>query len=93
MKLQYENYVLQREGFECVIVLPCGHYQNALIGVTDDNIAVYDFEKMVAWLVDEYGWSEDEAIDWIYYNVIPSLSKPGSRYPIIMHPINGGESR
>lgn len=72
-------------GFEDVIILKDFSYDSALIGVSDDNRAIYDYNLMVEWLMEEEGWSEEESIEWIEYNAIRSLPYAGDRAPIIMH--------
>ena len=42
-------------GYEDVKYLVNYSYDSALIGITEDGRAVYDFDKMVDWLVDEEG--------------------------------------
>lgn len=75
-------------GFEDVIVFDRCGYDDALIGVTEDGRAVYDYRKMVAWLIEQDGMTEEEAEEWIAYNTIGSLPSAGSRGPIIMYPID-----
>ena len=36
-------------------------YDTALIGVSDDNRAVYDFDKMIDWLIDTQKFEYEEA--------------------------------
>jgi hypothetical protein len=79
---------LQTAGFEDVIVFDRSSYDSALIGVTEDNRAVYDYTKMVAWLVENNGMTAEEAEDWINYNTIGALPNAGSRSPIIMYPLD-----
>lgn len=74
-------------GYEDVIYLTNYSYDDALIGISDDNRAVYDYDKMVEWLVKEEGFTEEEAIEWIDYNTIRSLPYMGEKAPIIMYPI------
>lgn len=74
-------------GFEDVIILRDFSYDNALIGVSDDNRAVYDYGLMVEFLCVREGWSEDEAVEWIEFNVIRGLPHMGENPPIIMHRI------
>lgn len=74
-------------GYEDVVVLENYSYDDALIGVTEDNRAVYDFNKMVDWLVETEGFSPEEAIEWIEYNTIRALSYAGSYAPVIMYPL------
>lgn len=74
-------------GFEDVVLFMNYDYTNALIGVTIDGRAVYDYDKMVKCLVDEEGLDELEAIEWIDYNTIRALSYAGENAPIIMYSI------
>ena len=39
-------------------------YDDALIGVTEDNRAIYDYDKMIRWLVEEEGFGETDAEEW-----------------------------
>lgn len=60
-------------GYEDVKYLTDYSYDDALIGVTEDGRAVYDFDKMVDWLVDKEGWTDEEAVEWIECNTIRAL--------------------
>ncbi len=77
---------LLENGYEGVKYLTDFSYDDALIGVTDDNRAVYDYEKMVQWLVETEGWTYEEAAEWIDYNTIRALPYFGEDAPIIMYP-------
>jgi hypothetical protein len=62
-------------------------YATAFIGLTEDNTAVYDFDKMIKYLVDKDGMDAGDAIDFIEYNTIralPYYDKP----PLILYPID-----
>lgn len=74
-------------GYDGVKYLVDYSYDDALIGVTDDNRAVYDFNKMVEWLVLNEGFEPSEAIEWIEYNTIRALPYMGEGAPIIMYPV------
>lgn len=63
-------------------------YDDALIGISDDNRAIYDYDKMVSWLVSEENLSEEEAEDWINYNTIRALPYFGANAPIIMYALS-----
>jgi hypothetical protein len=76
---------IEAAGYEAVVILESYSYDDALIGVSECNRAVYDFDKMVDWLMKQTGWSRDEAIEWIEYNTLPALSPDG---PIIMNQID-----
>ena len=66
-------------------------YDNALIGVSHDGRAIYDFDKMVEWLMEEEGWSDIEAIEWIEFNTIRALPYMGNDAPIIMYSLEDYE--
>ena len=75
-------------GYEDVKYLVNESYDDALIGVSEDNRAVYDFGLMIEWLINKYGWSVEESIEWIEYNTIRALPYFGEGAPIIMYPLN-----
>ena len=74
-------------GYEDVIIFENYSYDDALIGVTEDGRAVYDFDKMVRWLVETEDFTDEEAIEWIEYNTIRALPYMGDEAPIIMYPL------
>ncbi len=79
---------LCNNGYEDVIYLTDYSYDDALIGVTEDNRAVYDYEKMVDWLMEEEGWDYEDAVDWIDFNTIRAIPYLGERAPVIMYPLH-----
>ena len=60
-------------------------YSSAFIGVSTDNRAVYDYEKMVEWLISTEGFTEEEAIEWIDYNTLRAIEYFKEDAPIIMY--------
>ena len=60
-------------------------YDNSIVGVTTDNRVVYDYDKMIAELMEDEGMNYDDAVDWIEYNTIRSLPYAGEKAPIIMY--------
>lgn len=74
-------------GYEDVKYLVNESYDDALIGVSEDGRAIYDFDKMVDWLIEKYGWSVTESIEWIEFNTIRALSYMGEKAPIVMYRI------
>lgn len=79
--------LLLESGYEDVVVFSNYSYDDALIGVSSDNRAIYDYEKMVEWLVRNEDFSYEEAADWIDYNTIRALPYGGENAPIIMYPL------
>lgn len=74
-------------GYEDVVIFENYSYDDALIGVTEDGRAVYDFDRMVRWLVETEDFTAEEAIEWIEYNTIRALPYMGDNAPIIMYPL------
>lgn len=74
-------------GYEDIKYLVNESYDNALIGVSDDGRVIYDYDKMIDWLVDKYEWTDEEAAEWIEYNTIRALPYFGEGAPIIMYPL------
>ena len=67
-----------------IVVFDNLDYDSALIGITEDNRAVYDYDLMIKYLMDTQGWDEAESIEWIEYNTLRALPYvQGS--PIIMY--------
>lgn len=76
---------LLNNGYEGVKYLTNYSYDTALIGVSNDNRAVYDYNLMVEWLMDEEDFTEEEAIEWIDYNTIRALDYMGDGAPIVVY--------
>lgn len=72
-------------GFEGVKYLKNYSYDDALIGVSNDGRAIYDYNKMIDWLMNKEGWSDNEAIEWIEFNTVRALPYMGEGAPIIMY--------
>ena len=70
--------------YDDVIILSNPDYASAFIGISEDNRAVYDYDKMVKYLVDKDGMTDIEAIEFIEFNTIRALPYYENA-PIIMH--------
>ena len=74
------------EDYECVILFKNFDYTDALVGVTMEGRAIYDYDKMVKWLMEKEGFTDElEAIEWIDYNTIRALPYAGDKAPLIMY--------
>ena len=76
---------LRAELPEDALVFDNFSYDGAIIGYTTDGKVVYDYDKMVVELMEDEGWSDLEAIEWIDYNTIRSIPYAGEKAPIIMY--------
>lgn len=74
-------------GYNSIKYLVNYSYDDALIGVTEDGRAVYDYEKMIEWLMKEEGWTDNEAVEWIETNTLRALPYMGSDAPIVIYPL------
>ena len=79
--------ILMDQGFENFIIFENPDYDLAIIGITENNQVVYDYDKMIEHLIHEDDMSYEEAIDFISYNTIRSLSYVGMGAPIIIYSI------
>lgn len=78
-----EQYLYEL-GYEDVVCFKDYDYRTAIVGVTDDNRLVYDYDMMIDYLMEEDDFTYDEAVEWIDYNTIGSLHHDDDRCPIIM---------
>ena len=72
--------ILVEKGYDDVIIFSCPDYTDALIGLTDDYNAVYDYSLMIDWLIEHEGMDEEESADFISYN---DSFGYGEHYPVI----------
>ena len=77
--------ILLDNGYEDVKIFENYSYDTALIGVTEDNRAVYSYEKMVEWLVETEHMEVMDAIEWIDYNTLRAVPYFGADAPIVMY--------
>ena len=78
---------LMDQGFENFLIFENPDYDSAIIGITENNQVVYDYEKMIKHLMQEDDMDYEEAVDFISYNTIRSLPYAGEGAPIIMYSI------
>ena len=74
--------------YEDVLIFSNPDYASAFVGVSYDNRAVYDYDKMVEYLMDRDGMTDIEAIEFIDYNTIRSLPYYGEGTPIIIYKLD-----
>lgn len=77
--------VLFENGYEGMIYFTSPDYDEAFIGVSEDNRAVYDYDLMIESLMKVQNWSYEEAVEWIEYNTIRALPYAGNDGPIVIH--------
>lgn len=68
IKYQKTERLLLEAGYEGTIFFTNPSYEDAFLGVSSDDRAIYDYEKMVESLVNHEDMTEDEAREFIDYN-------------------------
>ena len=62
-------------------------FAKAIIGVTTDERIVYSYERITECLMETDDISEEDAIEYVDYNVVGSLNPKIEESPIIIHEI------
>jgi hypothetical protein len=80
--------ILCEIGLENSIVFENPDYESAIVGFDyNSDRVIYDYDKMVEFLVTTYSMSSEEAVEFIDVNTIRSLSYMGEKGPIILKTI------
>lgn len=74
-------------GCEDSVVFDSPEFDDAIVGITEESRIVYDFDQMVALMVERNDMNKLDAIEFIEHNTIRSLPYAGELAPIIMYPI------
>lgn len=74
-------------GYEETIILENPSYITAIIGISDEGQLIYDYEKMIEFLMDADEMNYEEAMEFVDYNTIRALPYMGYMKPIISHKI------
>ena len=72
-------------GYNESIVFENPDYDSAIIGISDDSRVIYDYDLMIAHLMDVDDMTEMDAADFIDYNTIRSIPYAGEYAPIVMY--------
>lgn len=62
-------------------------FAKAIIGVTTDDRLVYSYERITECLMETDEISEEDALEYIDYNIVGSLNPHIEESPIIIHEI------
>lgn len=80
--------LLEELSYENLLVFENPDYDSAIIGVSHDDRVIYDYDKMIQYLVDEEHMDVEEAADFISYNTIRAIGYIGPSAPIVMYGLN-----
>ena len=73
---------IEERGLDEVVIFENPSFDEAFIGVSDDDRAIYDFDKMVECLSKDM--TAEEAVEFIEYNTIRALPYV-PKSPIILY--------
>ena len=76
------RYTLAELGHENALLFEDPDFDECIIGVTSDGQAIYDYDSLIDYLVEQ-GNTEDEAIDYVAYILEPRCNTAPNT-PIIM---------
>jgi hypothetical protein len=82
-----KSEMLSEMGYEDFVLFDNPDFDSAIIGISDDNRVIYDYDKMVAHLMDVDGMEMLDAIEFIDYNTLGASPPPEMREfaPIVMY--------
>jgi hypothetical protein len=79
---------LEAQGHEGTVFFENPSFVKAITGITDGEQLIYDYALMIAAAMEEEGWDEESAVEWIEYNTLRSIPYMGCYHPIVSLPIN-----
>ena len=83
---ELKEYLCDR-GYEEIVVFDNPSYVTAAIGTEEiSGRVIYDYEKMVEFLMETDGMTYEDAAEFIDYNTIRAIPSMGTSAPIILYP-------
>lgn len=83
--LEFYGYSIEDLQEEETVLFRNPDYVTAIIGVTSDYKVVYDYDKMLDYLVQHEQMTYEDAADYLSYDTIRSLSYITGNKPIILY--------
>ena len=72
-------------GYEDFVLFENPYYDSAIIGISNDNRVIYDYDKMVEDLMVTDGMEWLDAAEFIDYNTLRAYSETPELDPIVMY--------
>jgi hypothetical protein len=60
-------------------------YISAIVGISQDERLVYDYDEMIKYLMETDGMTYEDAMEFIDYNTERTIPYMGDKAPIILH--------
>lgn len=70
---EIKNYLSERDDADEIILMTSPSYDTAILGISSDGNVIYSYSKMIDYLVETDGMSEEEAMEFIDYNTIRAI--------------------
>lgn len=86
MKLNRD--ILNDMGYDNSTIFTNPDYDDAIIGISHDDRVIYDYDKMIAHLMEYENMTDEEAADFISYDTMRIIPYAGEYAPIVMYGIN-----
>lgn len=86
--LEDNGYSIEELEEEETILFRNPDYTHAIIGMTHDNRVVYDYYKMLEYLVRYEDMTYEDASDFISYDTMRALSYMPGNTPVIIFPFD-----
>ena len=83
---QLKEWLCDRD-YEDTVVMENPDYLSAIVGISDDGRLIYDYEKMVEYLMTTDGMDYEEACEFIDFNTIGALPYMSEKRPVILNKI------
>ena len=84
--LEENGYSIEDLQEEETILFRDPDYSTAICGVSDDFRVIYDYERMLEFLVETEDMSYEDAADFVSYDTLRFLGYIDGKRPIIMFP-------
>jgi hypothetical protein len=79
---------LEAQGHEETTFFQNPSFVKAIIGISDSEQLIYDYDLMILAAMEEQDWDYESAVEWIDHNIFREISYMGSCHPIVSLPIN-----
>lgn len=73
------------EGDDAPLLFDNHSYDASIVGITKEGRLVYDEDLMISELMEDEGWSYEDAVEWIEYNTLRSLPFADGKAPIVLN--------
>ena len=75
---------------EDAVIFENPNFDNSIVGITTEGNVVYDYDHMVAELMEDDNISKQDAVDFIECNTIRAVPYSGQMAPIVMFSFQEG---